>query len=329
MVQKKTITAASLVQEGHPIATQAVPADFAWLRDSTGSETQTLYFHLENGCTGFVQLAWAYLALTTTIETNAMFYLPGQPCVFESHNGHHLKVKKGSQEYECKGLAMSWDKDHTRLSVKYTAGRERSPQGVTATFEFVRKSDGYKIGDGKNYIGDGTAQHFFYPAGEVTAQGEIGGTKFESKGSSMFVHAHSGNIMPYNVGAEWNMVFFVGHPESMPEDQRTTANSSTYHVLQYTTPKSYGSASCSNAGLTDSNNLKAIFWDTQVVHNDLVEDKNGSGYSLPEHIMFTSTGKTVDGKAAKVTYDARPTQRLHDIDVLHEMPYVLRRIVQA
>ncbi|PIA16897.1 hypothetical protein COEREDRAFT_86656 [Coemansia reversa NRRL 1564] len=329
MVHKKTITAASLVQEGHPIATQAVPADFAWLRDSTGSETQTLHFHLENGCTGYVQIAWAYLALTTTIQTNAMFALPGQPCVFETHNGHNLKVKNNSQEYECKGLAMSWNKDYTKLSIKYTAGRERSPKGATATLEFVRKSDGYKIGDGKNYIGDGIAQHSFYPTGEVTAQGEVGGTKFESKGLAMFVHAHSGNIMPYNVGAEWNTVFFVGHPESIPVDQRTTANSSTYHVLQYTTPKSYGSVSCSNAGLTDSNGLRAIFSNTQVEHHDLVEDKNGSGYSLPDRVVFTSTGKTVDGKSAKVVFDSKPTQRLHDIDVLREMPYVLRRLVQA
>ncbi|KAJ2296112.1 hypothetical protein IWW55_005216, partial [Coemansia sp. RSA 2706] len=80
MVNKKTITAASLVHEGHPIATQAVASDFAWQRDSTGSETQTMYFHLENGCVGFVQIAWAYLAMTTTVETNAMFYVPGHPC---------------------------------------------------------------------------------------------------------------------------------------------------------------------------------------------------------------------------------------------------------
>ncbi|KAJ2379103.1 hypothetical protein H4S02_007193, partial [Coemansia sp. RSA 2611] len=151
MVNKKTITAASLVHEGHPIATQAVASDFAWQRDSTGSETQTMYFHLENGCVGFVQIAWAYLAMTTTVETNAMFYVPGHPCVFETHNGHHLKVKKESLEYECKGLKMTWSEGHSRLQVKYTAGRERSASGVAASFEFVRKSDGYKIGDAKNH----------------------------------------------------------------------------------------------------------------------------------------------------------------------------------
>ncbi|KAJ2162062.1 putative cell survival pathways protein [Coemansia sp. RSA 552] len=329
MVHKRTITAASLVHEGHPIATQAVPADFAWQRDSTGSETQTMYFHLDNGTVGFVQIAWAYLALTTTIETNAMFYVPGHKCVFETHNGHHLKVGKGSQEFECKGLAFAWNKDQSVLKVKYTAGRLRNDKGVTATFEFVRQSNGYKIGDAKNHIGEGTAAHYFYPAGEVSASGEINGSKFKARGSGLFIHAHSANIMPYNVGAEWNMSFFVGHPQAMPADQRSPATASTFHVLQYTTPKSYGSVNCSNAGLTEQNRLKAVLWDTTVEHYDMVPDENGSGYELPKRVVFTSTGKTVDGKSVRVIFDAKPSMRLHDIDVLHEMPYVIRRLVQA
>ncbi|KAI9477590.1 putative cell survival pathways protein [Coemansia sp. RSA 989] len=329
MVHKKTITAASLVHEGHPIATQAVPADFAWKRDSTGSETQTMYFHLDNGCVGFVQIAWAYLALTTTVETNAMFYVPGHPSVFETHNGHHLKVKKDSLEYECKGMQATWAKDHSKLSVKYTAGRERSPQGVAATFEFVRKSDGYKIGDGKNHIGEGTAAHYFYPTGQVSAHVEINGEKFDSMGSAMFIHAHSGNIMPYNVGSQFNMCYFVGHSEDIPQDKRTSENASTFHVLQYRTPASYGSVECSNAGFTQENQLKAVLWDTKIEHRDFVKDENGSGYELPKHVIFTSTGKTVDGKNAKLVFDSKPTLRLQDIDVLKAMPYVVRRLVQA
>ncbi|KAJ2521756.1 putative cell survival pathways protein [Coemansia sp. RSA 1939] len=329
MAPKKTITAASLVHEGHPIATQTVPADFAWRRDSTGSETQTLYFQLENGCLGFVQIAWAYLALTTTIETNALFYIPGQPCVFESHNGHNLKVHKKSQEFECKGLAMAWNDDQTQLTVKYTAGRERSPKGVAASFVFTRKSDGYKIGDGKTYIGEGTASHYFYPAGDMVAKGEINGVKFDSKGAGLFIHAHSANIMPYNVGAEWNMVYFIGYREGTPEDQKKASNAFTYNVLQYETPHSAGSVNCANASLTESNRLSAVLWDTDVKHIDDELDPNGSGYKLPKRVVFTSTGKTTDGKKAKVVFEANPTMRLHDIDVLHEMPYVIRRLVQA
>ncbi|KAJ2897530.1 putative cell survival pathways protein [Coemansia aciculifera] len=327
MVNKKTITAASLVHDGHPIATQTVVKDFAWLRDSIGSETQTMYFHLDNGCVGFVQIAWAYLALTKTIETNAMFYVPGHPCVFETHNGHSLQVKKDSHEYECKGLSMSWDQDHTKLSIKYTAGKERdAAKGVAASFEFVRKSEGYKIGDGRNYVGVGTAAHYFYPAGEVTAKGEIGSIKFESKGTALFIHAHSGNIMPYNVGAEWNMNFFTGHREGAPKEDKDRV---TFHILQYETPENAGSVNCSNAALTENNNLKAVFWDTTVEHFDVVKDENGSGYDIPRRIVFTSTGKTVDGKNVKAVFDARPSLRLHDIDVLGEMPYFIRRIVQT
>ncbi|KAJ2657140.1 putative cell survival pathways protein [Coemansia sp. RSA 1200] len=329
MAPKKTITAASLVHEGHPIATQTVPTDFAWRRDSTGSETQTLYFQLENGCLGFVQIAWAYLALTTTIETNALFYIPGQPCVFESHNGHNLKVHKKSQEFECKGLAMAWNDDQTQLTVKYTAGRERNPKGVAASFVFTRKSDGYKIGDGKTYIGEGTASHYFYPAGDMVAKGEINGVKFDSKGAGLFIHAHSANIMPYNVGAEWNMVYFIGYREGTPEDQKKASNAFTYNVLQYETPHSAGSVNCANASLTESNRLSAVLWDTDVKHIDDELDPNGSGYKLPKRVLFTSTGKTTDGKKAKVVFEANPTMRLHDIDVLHEMPYVIRRLVQA
>ncbi|KAJ1828150.1 putative cell survival pathways protein, partial [Coemansia sp. RSA 2703] len=208
----------------------------------------------------------------------------------------------------------------------YNAGKLRDSKGVAATFEFVRKSDGYKIGDGKNHIGEGTAAHYFYPSGEVTAKGEINGEKFESNGVGLFIHAHSANIMPYNVGAEWNLSFFTGRPEGSTPD---TKHRSTFHVLQYVTPDSYGAVACSNAGLTDNNELKAVFWDTSVEHKDLVKDENGSGYDLPKQVIITSKGKTVDGKPITVTFDARPSIRLHDIDVLHEMPFVIRRLVQA
>ncbi|KAJ1731812.1 putative cell survival pathways protein [Coemansia biformis] len=329
MGNKKTITAASLVHDGHPVATQAVPADFAWLRDSMGSETQTMYFHLDNGCVGFVQIAWAHLTLITTVETNALFYVPGHPCVFETHSGHSLRVSKGSREFECKGLAMAWNDDHTKLTVKYTAGKDRDPKGVAASFVFTRTSDGYKIGDAKNYIDSGTAAHYFYPAGTVTATCEINGAKFESAGVGMFIHAHSAHIMPYNVGVEWNMAFFVGHRESVPADQRTAANTSTFHTLQYRTPDSYGAVNCSNAGLTDGSSLRAVMWDTTVEHRDKAKDANGSGYDIPANVIITARGATTDGKAATVTFDATPAQRLHDIDVLEAMPYVVRRIVQA
>ncbi|KAI8323546.1 hypothetical protein GQ54DRAFT_316659 [Martensiomyces pterosporus] len=326
MVLKKTITAASLVHDGHPVATQAVPKDFAWQRDSTGSETQTMYFHLENGCVGFVQIAWVYLALTTTVETNAMFFAPGHPCVFETHNGHNLKVRNDSQQYECKGLAMSWNDDYTKLSVKYTAGKERHSKGVEASFEFTRTSDGYKIGDGKNHIGDGTAAHYFYPAGTVVAECNIGGTKFKSQGVGLFIHAHSGNIMPYNVGAQWNMCFFTGQREGATDGQKDT---DTFNLLQYVTPENVGKVNCSNAGLTQDGKLKAVFWENKVEFHDEIKDENGSGYMLPQRVVITSEGKTVDGKRVKLTYDARPSQRLHDIDVLGEMPFVIRRLVQA
>ncbi|KAJ1940495.1 putative cell survival pathways protein [Linderina macrospora] len=323
---KKTITAASLVHDGHPIATQAVPKDFSWLRDSTGSETQTLYFHLENGVVGFVQIAWAYLALTTTIETNSMVYVPGHDCVFETHNGHHLKVGKDSQQYECKGLAMGWNSDYTKLTVKYTAGRERSSKGMSAQFEFKRTADGYKIGDGKNHIGDGTAAHYFYPAGTVTADCEIHGKKFKASGVGLFIHAHSGNIMPYNVGAEWNMSFFTGQRSDKLDGPRDT---DTFHVLQYTTPESVGAVNCSQAGLTRDGKLHAVFWENQIEFHERHKDPNGSGYKIPDRVKITSVGKTVDGKTVKATFDARPSKRLHDIDVLGEMPFVIKRLVQA
>ncbi|KAI7826359.1 Svf1-like-domain-containing protein [Kickxella alabastrina] len=250
---------------------------------------------------GFVQIAWVYMAMVTTIETNAMFYVPGHKCVFETHNGHSLKVRKDSDEYECKGISVAWDAEHRDLKVKYTAGKQRNAKG------FMRKGDGYKIGDGKNHIGEGTAEHYFYPTGDIKVEGEINGEAFQSQGV-------------------WNTVFFAGKREDAPAE---ASERDTFHILQYETPASFGSACCSNAGLTEAGNLKAVFWDTTVEHMDMVKDENGSGYSVPKRILFTSKGKTTDGKPVTVTFDAQPKTRLHDIDVLHEMPYVVRRLVQA
>ncbi|KAJ2841719.1 putative cell survival pathways protein [Coemansia erecta] len=135
--------------------------------------------------------------------------------------------------------------------------------------------------------------------------------------------------MPYNVGAEWNMVYFIGYREGTAEDQKKAANSFTYNVLQYETPANAGSVNCSNASLTESSKLKAVLWDTIVEHFDEELDPNGSGYEIPKRLVYTSVGKTTDGKKIKVTFDTNPAMRLHDIDVLHEMPYVIRRLVQA
>ncbi|KAJ2144276.1 hypothetical protein IW136_001405 [Coemansia sp. RSA 678] len=99
-------------------------------------------------------------------------------------------------------------------------GRKRKALGVAALFEFVRKSDEYKIGDRKNYIDEDTSVHYFYPVGEITAQGEING----AKGSAMCIYAHSANTMLHNEGAKWNVIFFVGHPETMPKDKCNAAS---------------------------------------------------------------------------------------------------------
>ncbi|KAJ1912796.1 putative cell survival pathways protein [Mycoemilia scoparia] len=313
----KTIPASQRVPEGVPTANTTTHEDFVWSCKSTGSETQTLYFRFNSGIWGFIQIAWGYIAVSPTIQSNAMFYVPGDGNAFETHNGHKLKIAKDGVSSDVHGVSMKWDENMEKLIVDYTIGKKYNIKGH---FVFERTDHGFKIGDGKNIVGPGTVQHSFYPCGKVKANMIIKGKPYEETGTGFYIHAMSADIMPYNVGQEWSFTDFVSDDK---------ANPTTFQLLQYITPARFGGTLCTQAGLQIDGKNYAVFWDNNVKLEDNVKD-NKSGYQIPKQIIYEANGEILkDKKKIKVTMDCRPDVFLQRIDVLYELPYFVKIAVQT
>ncbi|KAJ1673014.1 putative cell survival pathways protein, partial [Spiromyces aspiralis] len=306
------------IPEGGAIYNSTIVEDFAWKCKSTGSETQTFYFHLGNKIFGFIQIAWGYIAVSPTIQSNALFYVPGEGNFFETHNGHKLKVGDDGVSSEVHKLTMKWDSEMRKLVIDYNAGKTHN---CHAHIEFERTCDGYKIGDGDNIVGGGIVRHCFYPVGRVKANMIINGKPYEETGNGLYIHAVSMDIMPYNVGQVWSFCDF--------SSKDVNENPVTFQLLQYLTPAKFGETLCTQAALQKDGKTYAVMWDNSVEFEDRVKNSK-SGYDVPQAFRYRAKGQTLeDKKKVTVTMESKPDAFFKPIEVLHELPYFVKIAVQT
>ena len=72
-----------------------------------------------------------------------------------------------------------------------------------------------------------------------------------------------------------------------------------------------------------------IAFDTNVIHKDIVSD-SFSSYLIPSSINFNILGETFDGASSINIKFESPCKYLCDkIDVLNELPFLLKKFIQA
>ncbi|EPQ28033.1 uncharacterized protein PFL1_04360 [Pseudozyma flocculosa PF-1] len=228
------------------------------------------------------------------------------------------------------------------------------------SYTFTRPSEtlGWKLGagpkGGMSFFGanagspDGYVVHRFWPIamsqGHIIAKGQA----IDAKGQGMFVHAIQG-MRPNLVASKWNFANFQADDDKLG---RVAAI-----MMEFTTTSDYGSAkggsqiqgaqASSGAPAASGRETMTVNIGSIVVDGKLVSTLDqDTGYQAPQSIRYTWDGPLLDaasGKgdvAAKVgaeltvdlgkPYPSSETHGLVDkVDVLAEIPYVVRKVVNV
>lgn len=197
---------------------------------------------------------------------------------------------------------------------------------LVVSLEFKRVDKGFKVGEGKTYLGGdnasaaGFVSHKFWPRAESKGTFIINHQVHEIEGDGMFVHAIQG-MQPHLIASNWNFIDFHSKEASIG-------------MMQFQTTKQYGSVNINQGSLVLNNKLICVSVDNHVELMDLEKDPE-TEYDIPKRVKLTWKGKTIKEQESDETKDVTivmvvEIKNLIDkIDVLAEIPFVIRKIVQA
>ncbi|KAL1916100.1 uncharacterized protein VTP21DRAFT_6104 [Calcarisporiella thermophila] len=290
--------------------------DLEWtLAGGSSSETQTWYFYTKTGKFGFVQLLHSNIGIFyPTIQYNCRFFGEGIS-LWKSVNSSGFKLSPDRRSASCDGMSIQLNPEGTLYTVSLKIGNE-----TFVSFQFEKIDRGFKIGEGKTFLGSDSSStnfvsHKFLPKGRITGVLVHNGVEHELEGDGLFVHAIQG-LMPHLIASKWNFVNLQG-PEG------------SVCMIQFETTPQYGNVRVNQGAVVVDNKLIGVSVENEVEYVESELDAE-TGYHVPTETRYTWKGKCVDDDTPfSVTIQQRPTVLVDKIDVLSEVPYFLRKLVQA
>lgn len=197
---------------------------------------------------------------------------------------------------------------------------------IVVSLDFKRVDKAFKVGEGKTYLGGdkasaaGFVSHKFWPRAESKGTFIINQQIYEIEGDGMFIHAIQG-MQPQLIASNWNFCNFHSKEASIG-------------MMQFQTTKQYGSVNINQGSLVLNDKLMCVSVDNNVELLDLEKDSE-TEYDIPKRIKLTWKGKTVKEKEDEEVQDVDITMivevknLIDKIDVLAEIPYVIRKLVQT
>jgi hypothetical protein len=197
---------------------------------------------------------------------------------------------------------------------------------LVVSLEFERVDQGFKVGEGKTYLGGdkataaGIVSHKFWPRAIAKGTFIVDQKIHEIEGDGMFIHAIQG-MQPHLIASNWNFVNFH-------------SNEASIGMMQFQTTKQYGSVNINQGSLVLNDKLICVSIENDVELLDLKKDED-TDYDIPQKIKLTWKGKTIKENEEETPKDVSivmvvETKNLIDkIDVLAEIPYFIRKLVQS
>jgi hypothetical protein len=217
----------------------------------------------------------------------------------------------------------------------------------------TREATGYKFGNGPkggfSYFGSNPAQpegycvHRFWPRTKASGHVVHKGKAITAEGHGMFVHAIQG-MRPNLVAARWNFCDF----------QSDELGGVSAIQMEYTTTDSYGRKGSGSGGVKVNLGSLVIGGKLVAVSGETIwpDEKEGSpefisraehfnpihdpetGYKQPQEIKFSWTAPLIEGGekvSSTLVMDVgsprEPRGLLEKVDVLAEIPYVIKKFV--
>ncbi|KAK9701295.1 putative cell survival pathways protein [Basidiobolus ranarum] len=300
-------------EKGLPLVSKLTTDDLKWsLASGSATETVTFYIHLREGGFLSVQLAHSNIGLSPTIQTSAR-YVKGDIHKFESAN-------RSSRSFKLSDDKLSVNLDG--MSIQHGKNREMvvdlALKSISVHFQFVPVDCGYKIGEGKTFFNKINSNNFichkFYPSGKVTGTVIFDNKEEELIGEGIFIHALLG-LKPHEVASKCNLISFENENASLS-------------MLQFETPRTYGCTDVTQGAFVLSDELVAVTVDntSRFVTTKLDPETK---YEVPTEIKYTWLGETLQKEKFCAEMTVKSQFLIAKIDVLSELPYLLRKVIQT
>ncbi|KAI8853374.1 oxidative stress survival, Svf1-like protein [Chytridium lagenaria] len=293
--------------------------DLKWvLEPSSTTEGQTFYFTLDNGIFMFVQAVYSTMGLSASVQlTTKIYNLPGggEKTKAISHGGGSFKVSEDRLSVECEQITIKLDPQTLQYHVVFNAASD-----CTMEFTFVPESDYFKVNDGRFFFtGDAAGGYVaaqFLPRARITGSLTVDGKKHDLSGLGLYCHAIQNK--PQCVG-KWNFINFQGKDATMMiyEFEMPADNGYAFDII-------------SVGAIVKDKKLLAVTLDNRAIHTKKEYD-DFSGYNIPTEVAVSWNGLTTDGtnKPIKVEITQECNNMYAKIDVLSELPFLLRKFIQA
>ncbi|KAJ3267324.1 putative cell survival pathways protein [Chytriomyces hyalinus] len=299
------------------VKTVATEDDIKWRCLAAGStETMTFYMTLDDGTMAFVQMAYSSLGLSPNVGLTCRFYQPdGQKHgkTFNQSAGA-LKLSNNNLDASCEPMSIQFDTATRRFTVRFTLS-----SAISMHVTFTPCVDFFKIGDGKSLFGkserDGFVQACFLPKATLSGTVTVSGVARAATGSGLFHHAIQ--MKPQNA-SKWNFVNFQNATDALMlyEFEVPAKNMSDVNIV-------------SQGCFVHKGRLIAVTTSNRAVHVQRVKDE-ASGYEYPSQLFISWNGTRLDdGADVKIELSMLLSNKLDTIDVLAELPYLLRKFIQT
>ncbi|SZE99524.1 unnamed protein product [Blumeria hordei] len=309
------------------IATQAETTPFTLLEkddvkwvdmESTSVETQTFYLHAESGHVGIVQVIHSnVVGLRRTSQFNTKIFYPKndpKPPLWSADQLFDVGFSEDKLNFYASSCAIEISEDGKQYTVKSTSN-ENSIVNLTIS----QIAPGFQVGkDGKTLYGTnmsspwGSMRHTFWPRNKVEGLIVTKDGPINFKGLCLFVHALQG-MKPHHAAAKWNFVNFQG-------------TKYTAIMMEFTTPKSYGSTTVNVGGIVHDNEITMASASNIISYTKVRCDEDNK-WLVPESAKYEWIEKTDKGEKVQAVIEGSLGERPDRIDVMAEVPVFVKQIV--
>ncbi|RKF74675.1 Survival factor 1 [Golovinomyces cichoracearum] len=286
--------------------------------DSTSVETQTFYLLADSGHVGIVQVIHSNIAgLRKTSQFNTKIFYPkslSKSHLWSTDQLHDVGFSSDKLNFYANDCAVEISEDGKNYTIKSITN-----ENSFVNLKISQIAPGLQVGkDGKTLYGTdpmhpwGCVRHTFWPKNSVEGSIVTTDGPIDFKGRCLFVHALHG-MKPHHAAAKWNFINFQGPEVSA-------------FLMEYTTPKSYGTTVVSVGGLIQNDEILMANSSNSVVHTKVKLDEQ-NGWLIPESIKVEWEGKSKNGEDIHAILEGSLGERTDRIDVMAEVPGFVKQIV--
>ncbi|KAJ3028613.1 UNVERIFIED_CONTAM: putative cell survival pathways protein [Siphonaria sp. JEL0065] len=295
---------------------EASQEDVKWQLEypAQATESFTYYLTLDNGTYVLAQMVYSTLGLSPSVQMTLRIYNADKTKFSKtvSPATSSLKVSADKQSAVCEQFTINFVPETGVYNLSFNLTEAAIDVSFKPTVPL------FKVNDGKSLFGkfevDGYVEAQFIPKAQVQGTVTFKGKKYEAKGQGQFVKAIQ--CKPQTL-AKWNFFNLQNDKDALM-------------LYEYDKPKGSDAPCVSIGAIVRNGQTIAVTTSNRSVHVQKQLDEDFSGYEVPTQLFLTWNGKTKEtGEDVQVEISYTPTNLVDKIDVLAELPFLLRKLIQT